>query len=90
VLAEWIRKVLALPDPIIKLGLPRDCGRVSKSARPEDAGWRRSDLGEGRPVRFATHARSSMKISAGGLEFKALSTPDRSAQDSRSGPSTRC
>jgi hypothetical protein len=61
-LAEWIRRLLAPSDPIITLGLPRDCGRVSRPAMPEDGGWRRSDLSEGRVVRFAACARGAGKI----------------------------
>jgi hypothetical protein len=73
VLAGWFRRVLARPDPIITMGLPRDCGRVSKPARPEDEGWRRSDLNEGRVVRFAACGRGSGKIAADDMEFRALS-----------------
>jgi hypothetical protein len=47
---------------------------MSKSARSEDGGWRRSDLSEGRAVRFAVCAHGSGKIAEDDLEFKALST----------------
>ena len=88
---EWIRTVFAPQDRIITLGIPRNLPRVRKSARPEDGGWRRSDLTEGRAVRFAICGRAPKKIAMDSLgEFKALSTPGPAALDSRSGPPARC
>ena len=48
---------------------------IQKRATPPAAdGWRRSDLSEGRAVRFASCSHGSGKIAADDLEFKALST----------------
>lgn len=48
---------------------------IQKRPAPLTAdGWRRSDLSEGRAVRFAACARGSGKIAADDLEFQALST----------------